>query len=70
MPDDNVLHKSIQAGSVPIGLLRSARCECRPHLAQYGFQRNAGFGGCGFERFVTSPAEIEMILFKYSNRCR
>ena len=45
-------------------------CECRSHLAQYGFQRNAGLGGCGFERFVTSPAEIETILFKNSNRCR
>ena len=48
----------------------AARGECRSHLAQYGFQRNAGLGGCGFERFVTSPAEIETILFKNSNRCR
>ena len=69
VPDDNVLHESIQAGSVPSWLIFPAACECRCHFAQYGFQRNAGFGCCGFERFVTSPAEIETVLFKNANRC-
>ena len=61
--------RASRAGSVPIGLLFPAACECRYHFAQYGFQRNAGFGRCGFERFVTSPAEIETVLFKNANRC-
>ena len=71
MPDDNVLHESIQTGSVPIGLLCPRRSVSADTISHSTVSNGiAGFGRCGFERFVTSPAEIETILFKNADRCR
>ena len=64
MPNDNVAHESVKACSVPVGLLRLVLRDCQSQVGQYGFQQNSALGGCHLQRFVTSPAKIETILFE------
>ena len=56
MPDDNVLHKSIQTCSVPVGLLRLVLCEL-PSIRQYDFQRNSCFGGMRLRAICHQPSK-------------